>query len=495
MSRYFFAVAIAVAGLHINSVDAGVEGFACSFSLSTGDHSIQRFTLNDDVYRCMRHANHADLVVVNSQGEPVPLVLADTRPKVPAEPQTYERDFRIYPEPSPPAYGTGEQIRRIGELTGVIALPMHGTQWQLANKHYSSLILERVSPFDTLKEIIINAETEGVPVSATLVIEESADMKHWTTLARPQVIQFLVGTAGELYQNTVALDSSGQSKYLRLAMLSNLEDFADTVKSVTGQFEQLPPDDEQPNWHWIKTGEFQALEKAGEWSASLPGLFPVSRIRFTPAPDMVLYSGTIYAHAHSNPAAEVRPDRLHEESRKKLKRSIKQALDGEVPGRLNDSSRWHHRAAFTQYRLTTETGSMSSSDVELPVTYTKQWKFAFNEPRVRSQAQLPTVEFGWLPRQVTFVTQGAGPFRLLVGRDEPAPRPEFPSHLFDATATVQAVELLPNASVSAAPQPLENGAQTGPEGVVWSKVLLWLLLCSGAGLMLTMAYRLSKKLK
>ena len=138
---------------------------------------------------------------------------------------------------------------------------------------------------------------------------------------------------------------------------------------------------------------------------------------------------------------------------------------------------------------------MSSSDVELPVTYTNQWKFAFNEPTVISRVQLPTVEFGWLPRQVTFVTQGAGPFRLLVGRDEPAPRPQFPTHLFDSVATVQAVDLLPDALGSAAPQPPENEVQASPEGVVWGKVLLWLLLCLGVGLMLTMAYRLSKKLK
>lgn len=492
MSLHFLLTLATLVVLMANPANARLDGFDCSFELGSGDQSIRRFTLTEDVYRCTRHTNQADLVVVNSQGEPVPLThaKAETMP----DPKVHERPMRFYSEPSPPSYETGEQIRRIAQLTGITSKAIDNDQWQEANRHYSSLILERGEPSEALTQITIDAETNGTSVSTTIMLEESEDMKYWTTLVRPQVVVFLESEGGQLRQNSIKLGTSGRAKYLRLAMLGNVEDFGGLIEGVTGHFTQAASESEKPQWHWLEAGEFQAMESTGEWKTSLPGLFPVSRIRFTHAADIVLYSGAVYVQPHNNPPVTEKPERLHAQSREKIKNRIKDALDGELTGRLNEQNPWRYRTDFTQYQLATETGSMSRSHVELPITYGTQWKFAFRQPTGVTVDQLPLIEFGWQPRQIAFVTQGAGPFYVLAGRDEPASKSQFPSHLFDATATAQSVELLSHTFEFVAPPSDESDDQLTIESHIWGKVLLWSLLCLGVGLMLTMAYRLSKQI-
>lgn len=487
MSQRFWLSLIALASCWVTPAKAGIEGFDCSLALSAGDTSIRQFTLTEDVYRCMRHANYADVMVINRQGEPVPWHLNEIESTVKTE--SYDRPLRFYTEPSPPAYETGEQIRRIAQLTGLSSSTIDSAQRQLANQHYSSLILERAEPLDTLRQLTINAQTDGTPVIATLVIEHSVDMKHWVTRGQPQVIRFLVGSDGQFHQNTVTLDSTGQFKYVRLAMLSNRENFAREVTSVSGQFEPVESEDRAVPWHWLKAVDFEAMEKAGEWGSSLPGLFPVTRLRFTPAANVVFYEGVVFIHPYNNPSLVDQADRLHAQSREKIKHRLKQALHGGGASGLQTATFWQHRADFSHYQLLTKTGSMVSADVELPVTYAEQWKFDFQQPAALSREQLPLIEFGWQPRQITFLAQGEGPFQLLVGRDKPALRPQFPRHLLELAASAHSVELLPATStaVTAAAQ----SAQVNAAENLWEKALLWSLLCVGVGLMLTMAYRLS----
>lgn len=66
------------------------------------------------------------------------------------------------------------------------------------------------------------------------------------------------------------------------------------------------------------------------------------------------------------------------ERRERVKGRIKQALKGKHFARVQEPERWQHRTRFTQYQLVTETGSLSSADVNLGTLYaTHAWSKTF----------------------------------------------------------------------------------------------------------------------
>jgi len=464
------------------SMATGLNGFACEFSLGEGDNSIRQVVLNESVYRCLRHWDYADLAVVNNRDEAVPWRLVEF--EGPSDPVFDERPILFFTEPAPAAFETGDQLRRIAQLTGLSTATMDEKQWQKANSYYSSVILERTEPLVPLRQISIDVSRQGDPVTVTLMVERSPDLKHWTTLTRPQELRFLGQGDRELHQNTLTLNAPKQAKYLRLAMLSSVKDFAGDIDRVVGHYEKAESATEGLQLQWLKVPEFQELDGEGAWAIQLPGLFPVARLRFTPAPGRLFYTGSIYVRSLGYGTAKEPSQALYEEGRERVKTRLKAAFKGEFPGG-SDPNAWRYKTHFNTYWLTTEAGSLSHSDVDLALTHSEHWKFVFDQSDELTKAQLPRIEFGWQPRTIRFFAQGQGPFKLKVGRDSPAPRPSFPAGLDINTA--QSVSLL---------QATSNTQSTVIEkdsfwsGLNWNKLLLWALLLAGLSLLSVMAYRL-----
>lgn len=489
MKHFLTAVTLAAAALSPASADSIAGGaFDCAFPISGGRQSLRRFALTASVYECMRHTGHADLAIVNDNGEPVPLRIG-----VPGETldaAQYREELRAYREPDAPAYRTGEQLRRLARMTGVDAARNDDTAWQRENRFYSALILERDDTEDALQTITLDAGTGDMPVTATVTVEESDDLQHWRTRLNPRAVYFLPGETDRLTVNTLDLAGGSHAKYLRLAMLGSVADFAGRIARVTGEYERVQRT--PPAWQWFAATGYRPLETAGEWAVSLPGLFPVSRLRFKPAETIVFYKGSVHARPHVNPAVDTDPRRLHEQSREKLKRVVSQTLKGDLkPPPAEDA--WRYVSRFTQYRLVTGDATVSSADLNVAPRQSRRWKFVFEEPAELSEQTLPAVEFGWRPPEITFIAQGRGPFHLLAGRETPAPRPAFPAALNGADA--QPVELLPVAAAPGETVPAEKTTSAQAARQTWVNIVLWVVLLAGVALMGTMAYRLAKSMK
>lgn len=479
------SIPIILAGLVLlpsHSVAADLDGFACEFPVEEGDSSVRQVVLNEAVYGCLRHWDYADLAVVNGHGEAVPWQLVEL--EGPPEPALDERPIPFFTEPAPAAYETGDQLRRIAQLTGTNSTTMDEQQWQKANSYYSSVILERTEPLVPLKRISLDVNRQGAPVTATLMVEQSPDLKHWTTLARPQEIRFLGQGDRELQQNTLTLDAPKQAKYLRLAMLSSAKDFAGDIDRVVGHFEKSESTTKGLHLQWLKAPEFQELDGEGARAIHMPGLFPVARLRFTPAPGRLFYTGSIYVRPSGYGRAKESSNALYEEGRDRIKNRLEAVLKGEISGGSHPDA-WRYKTRFSTYWLTTETGSLSHSEVDLPLTHSEHWKFVFDQPSELAQAQLPRIEFGWQPRTIRFLAQGQGPFRLKVGRDSPAPRPSFPAGLNIKTA--QFVTLLTDTSDTQSTGSDKRGFWSQ---LNWNQLLLWALLLAGLGVLAAMAYKL-----
>jgi len=472
-----------------NQADDLVD-FECSFAITEGRQSVQTFNLTEDVYKCLKYSGYKDLAVVNSEQQIVPFRL--TAPTQKRDIKTHTKDITFYQEPAATSYKTGDQIRRIAGLTGVGSGNETDSQWLDKNTFYSSLILEQKKSDDVLKSITINRTISDVPVSSTVIIESSNDLQHWTTLLSPLNILYLPGTKNNLQSNVLKITTSKAAKYLRLATLSNIENFTAEIASITGEYEtstfRTAP------LQWSSVGALQRIEEKGAWLMSLNDLRPVSHIRFTPAEYIVFYQGAIYSKPHINPVSQENQKQARRDAKRKIKTLIKNTVhDPHVP-QSTPANPWRYTTSFTQYKINTGTDSLTSSDIHISPIQSKNWKFVFQQPRITDSSQLPEIEIGWRPSQVTFIAQGAGPFRLLAGNLEVPMKQNFPGQLVSLNEDIEVVELITPALLDTI-ESQATSKQDTPGLFNLKKILLWITLIIGVVLMAAMAYQLSIKMK
>ncbi len=465
------------------------DGFECRFSLSQGQRSIRYFSLTPEVYQCLKYLNHRDLSIVNSNQQPVPFKLS--YPGSTVDKKRYNRTLTFYQEPSASAYKTGDQIRRIAQLTGTRSGNETDTQWQDKNIYYSSIIIEQQQDSNQLQSITINIDDGYDAVNATVVLESSNDLQNWTTTLAPHHLLFLNGKNKTLTNNRLKLASYRKAKYFRLAVLSNIEKFTQKISAIEGEYQKIKYETQELSW--FKPSRFSPQADPNEWVVDLPNLIPVTRMRFTLADDIVFYQGSIYMEPYTNPEVEQSSRKLRGEGRKKLKNLLKKGIKSSSPSKAGSRS-WRYISGFNQYRIKTENGSLLSSDISLNSVQSKRYLLKFSQPQNLQQNQLPLLELGWQAPVITFITQGSGPFYLLAGNTQIPQKISFPSQISSLDKNTELVNLIGTNTISN-----ESTASSDEQAMDmqtnWGKILLWLVLLSGLVIMSIMAYQLVRKMK
>lgn len=467
-----------------------MPAFDCTFQITEGHQSVRTFTLTEDVYQCMKFSGHRDLLVVNKEQQIVPFrLLSPTRE---LDVTTVSREFTFYREPDASAYKTGDQIRRIAGLTGIASGNETDTQWQEKNTYYSSLILQRQETDANLKRITINIKPSDVPVNATVVLESSDDLQHWTMLRSPYNLLFLQGENAELRGNVLDITQSKRSKYLRLASMSNIENFVDKIASITGEYttssyKPVPVS-------WFSVGSLQALEEKNAWHIPLKDLRSVSKMRFTLADNIVFYQGKIFYERYTNPDKTKSMERARGLAKNKIKSLIKNTIHDPHVLRSTPTDPWHMVTNFTQYKMSTGSDTLTSPDVSFYPVQSKSWKIRFKQPQKITQSQLPKIELGWIPPKIVFVAQGRGPFTLLVGSENIPSKPNLPQRLLSVNQEVEEVALLNTRSPRTVTAPSKSTGTESDTGKM-KQVILWVILVLGVIVMVGMAYQLAKKMK
>lgn len=464
--------------------------FSCSFPVTEGQQSIRTFTLTEDVYKCLKFNDHNDLVVVNAERQTVPFII-DTRTSK-RNISINKKDFSFYREPDASSYKTGDQIRRIASLTGISSGNETDAQWFAKNTFYSSIIMEQKESNDLLKKITINIKPSELPVSATVIIESSDDLQHWVTLRSPYNVLYLPGVDKKLRNNVLAITTVGQAKYLRLATLSNIEDFTARITRIEGEYERSSY--KPAPLKWFSVGPLQMFEEENIWKIFLPDRRPITHIRFMPANNIVYYQGEIYSKPHLNPDLEMKAAQLRRNAHKKIKTLIKNTVhDPHVP-RTSPVNSWNYLTRFSQYRIEVDADTLTSAEIRISPTQSNQWKFHFRQPQNITESQLPLVELGWIPSQITFVAQGAGPFMLLAGSSTIPKRQAFPEQFTSLNKEAENVELFKMGSMTNE-ELLSDKKTVTASSYKLNEALLWVVLLLGVALMVLMAYQLSKKIK
>jgi len=475
--------------LSAQSVD--LNDYDCAFELADGVQSIRSLKLNEQVYRCFKFDDYSDLAIVNADQQLVPFTFNTFSKSV--EKTEYQRSITFFKEPEESSYRTGEQIRRIAALTGVVSHNVNDQQWQNTNVHYSSFILQQAEQKsaqykDKLLSLELGVTKSETPIRATVVVEVSDDLQSWRTQSKPHNLYFLYGKSQSLNNNSLSLNRNfvTKAKYFRLAVLSNVKDFADRLESISGLYEHTQRPSQQIQWQIVTPLEAEQ----GEWQFELDSLAPVTSLRMSNADSIVYYQGRLLAQRTTKP--NVVNDDQANSGKKKLKAVIKNVAKG--GSRFNQKgAQWRHVTNFNQYKLVLENGSLESSDFNFSKVKSRLWKVEFNQPENLSLTQLPKIELGWQASELHFIAQGRGPFVLLAGRDSATKKLAFPSNLQRLNGSIEEVALL--GAIERNEQIADKEIQKAqPSSLNWGKIILWMILLLGVSLMLYMAYRLMQKM-
>lgn len=475
-------------------VSTGVQSksdFECTFPISEGSQPVRLFTLSAETYACFRQISHRDLTLVNGLNQKVPFWLI--HPVTRTNQTNFQKALSIYQEPVPSSYKTKDQIRRFTMLTGINPQSDSYRDWRNSNTYFSSIILKNDGDNDKLTSIEVRLkDSSDYLVKATVILEFSDDLQNWTVSSSPQTLYFLRGENDNINKNKLTTGFHGDMKFIRMATLSNKVDFAELINGVSGNYSRKSKT--SPKIQWVRPSGIQPLENSQAWQYSIPDLVPVSQIRLAPASNIVFYSGSILMQPHTNPILNVGQNGIRDNQKKKLKKVIKQALKGESRSDISISPRWHSVSRFKQIHLQTSSGTSTVAPLAFTPKQGRVWQFNFDQPTEIYPDQLPQVEMGWTPSQISFIAQGPEPFQLLVGSDEPAMRNNSNSLLPNSNTDAELVFLMPDAGADlSSASMLEIPAPEKSDN--WLEILLWVVLLCGVLLMAFMAYQLSKKMR
>ena len=478
-------------GLLVSTAVQSKSDFECTFPVSEGSQPVRLFTLSAESYACFKQTNHRDLTLVNGLNQKVPFWLI--HPVTRTNQTNFQKALSIYQEPVPSSYKTKDQIRRFTMLTGINPQSDSYQDWRNSNTYFSSIILKNDGDNDKLTSIdVMLKDSRDYPVKATVILEFSDDLQNWTVSSNPQTLYFLRGENDNINKNKLNTGFHGDMKFIRLATLSNKVDFAELINGVSGNYSRKSKT--SPKIQWVRPSDIRPLENSQAWQYSIPDLVPVSQIRLAPASNIVFYSGSILMQPHTNPVLNVSQNSIRDNQKKKLKKVIKQALKGESRSDNSTSPRWYSVSRFKQFHLQTASGTSTVAPLPFTPKQGRVWQLNFDQPTEIYPDQLPQVEMGWTPSQISFIAQGPEPFQLLVGSDEPAMRNNSNSLLPTSDTDAELVVLMPeiDKGLSNTSTPVVSEPQ---KSVNWLKILLWAVLLAGVLLMAFMAFQLSKKMR
>jgi hypothetical protein len=465
-----------------------INSFNCKFPITDAEQSLRQFAMTAEVFNCLEFNNYRDVAVVNNKGQAVPFQIftpKDTQQRI-----TYYNKLSVYTEPVISNYKTGEQIRRLAALTGINSSFDSKSEWQENNKFYSSIILEQDSQQDALKSITLNISKPDQAISAMLVVEGSDNLQSWVTLLSPYHLMLIPGDTKALNNSKFSLDTNNGFKYLRIAVLCNIENFTQRISSVFGTWEKIQR--QSAPIEWLTITETTLVEDKNEWLLELPGLIPVSKIRLSAMNGMVFHKGSISVAPHINPTPPANDEAVRFQGKQKIKSLIKRTIQDRHEERESYDFHWNFLTSFIDYQLQTDDGVILSAPFDIAPTQSHLWKITFDQPEVASRDQLPKIELGWRAPRVVFVAQGQHPFYLLAGKNESTVTPEFPTAFKAMENTAEMVGLL-DLVIEKNSSENDNVPQQH-ETTKDYRIILWIVLFVGVAIMLMMAYQISRSI-
>ncbi|CAK8724674.1 DUF3999 domain-containing protein [Candidatus Electrothrix laxa] len=163
-----------------------------------------------------------------------------------------------------------------------------------------------------------------------------------------------------------------------------------------------------------------------------------------------------------------------------------------VFSKADEEASWQRRASLLTYRLTVEGVTLESGMVTINRTTDRYWLLELEDNSGIHQA--PTLELGWLPRQLLFMAQGEKPYTLAYGRAGLGAAHSQVDRLLKAVDPQSAKKLV--APAQAGPQKILGGEARleAEKKLPWRRWLLWVVLIIGVLIVGMMALKLYREM-
>ena len=471
------------------------QSFDCSFPVQPVGGSVREVALTEDVYACMRKSNYRDLQLVNGDGHRIPFVIE--HPVTEKEVVDFTKALKFNVDSVDPGLDRNRQLRRLIRLRSFVNDTTGYKSWNQQHSYLTVLILDNPETNGKLNRLLFDINNlTGQPLSATVVIEYSEDLIRWTSSFNPQKLFFSQDANSGFDKNQLVLGANRSRRYIRLAILSNSEQFVVSINQILAQYQKTRTI--KPDFQWVQATSIQQLSDGQDWQFSVPAQLPVSQMRFIPGGDIVYFSGRLMQKPIEN---EVPDDNAYLSLRESKKNKLKSALKNIITGkrRSNDSinSGWLSVKNFHQYHFT----DADQLPIEAEPIYffhrpSRHWRIYFDNPTADMIAShFPEVEFGWTAANIKFLAQGPEPFILLVGSDEPVSRLATPNVLrsqndIAKTALVLAPGDMNNRDKDSAQQEQSTEREVLETESTSNQMIIWLVLIAGVAIMGFMAWQL-----
>jgi hypothetical protein len=401
------------------SAQAGaVDDYAYAWPLqTTGESAAWQVELTPEIYAAIGSADLRDVEVVNAAGESVPFApyLLFSGPKALEIPlQVPEFELPETPAASPGApgdeairlhieRGADGKLRRLdAEVGGPIASPVYtgtgngsarmsvgnaaATNVAPATTTQRDLLLDASSIRESLGGLRIDWDENRADVSAQFALSASDDLQTWRSVLASATVLRLNQDGNRLDRHEIALPGT-HAAYLRLRRLDagpalpHLRILAHrAVQSTVGQ----------PARQWLTAtlvgSDLQHVDRtlpvgdgqhAVAYRYQLPAALAIEALKIELADDNSL------ARVHV------------------LSRAGK-----------DDASAWVHRADLVAFRLRQDDAVIGNDEVlTSDMGRMQDWRIEFATPL----AHAPALSVAYLPQRFVFLSQGAGPYRLLAG--------------------------------------------------------------------------------
>jgi hypothetical protein len=421
-----------------------------TLSLPVKDAGAYRVGLEESVYWQVQSPELADLDVLNAKGETVPAVLRGPPREELARPTLLPVPWFALPQRA--AAGSQDislisQRNVDGSVRAITAQVGQGPD----RETQGGWLVDTSNVQGAVRALQLEWAPLSQPLQQRYRVDGSEDLRNWTTLADDAPLLDLRQGGEHLRQSRIALASG--ARYLRLVPMQ-----VEASLPVTGVQVELAPAIVARDWKW-QTLEGRAVtddkgQVAFEYAAR--GRFPFQRVDL----------------------------QMPENSTQRWR----------LQSRERQTDHWHDATpSWVAFELTLEGSTERSAPQTLTgVKRDRQWRLL---PINGAPRTPPPLRLGYVPEDIVFLAQGAGPYSLVAGsaRAQRAPAPV--GDLLSQVRQSRGADWEPPRAQLGQTHTLAGSDALIPAStpVDWKTWVLWGVLIGGAALVAVFAVSLLRK--
>jgi len=432
--------------LSVRAASPSPHDFAYGCSLPVTDTTgLYAIELPLEVYAGLQQDDQGDLQVFNGAGQPVPQALRrHKQPQIPAR-----QPVPFFPLPDKPMHAGLDLSVRVQRHNDGSIITIRRDEGQDLSEAGHAYLLDLSNLTSEPSELEIQWLQDTSHSMIALTISESSDLAHWRRLHDKVVLAELAYNGGKVSRRSFALPRSLQP-YLRLECLDCSQPLRLTsVTAISG------PTVDPNQWHWQKLNNNEVTSDQDWWRIEYlnPARFRVTALDLT--------------FPQANTLA-----RVMIESRSALNQP------------------WRRVGSDDFYRLDLQGNVLTSPFRPCPANADRYWRLNIAASKALvSREQLPELTLGWQPDELVFLGRGPGPYTLAFGSSKLASNDSAQDTLV-LTALQQNAGTSPLNRIAVGPITKLGGEQAlQPQAppIPWQRILLWMVLVAGVGLLAIMA--------